>query len=80
MGMGQPLLWMQGSGVVVVVGGHQVLRWGSGAKGKLTSFVFWYLYQVQWAQTQWARLSVVCMGGGWVTMVVVVVVIVRGGV
>jgi hypothetical protein len=34
--MGRPLLWMQGSGAVVIVAGRRVLQWGSGAKGKKT--------------------------------------------
>jgi hypothetical protein len=42
---------------------------------KLTSFFFLFPYWVQWVQTQWARLSVTCMDGGWVTMVVVVVIV-----
>jgi hypothetical protein len=42
---------------------------------KLASLFFLFPYQVRWAQTWWARLSVACMGGGWVTMVVVVVVV-----
>jgi hypothetical protein len=28
-------------------------------------FFFWYWYQVWWAQMQWARSLVMCMGGGW---------------
>jgi hypothetical protein len=45
-------------GAVVIVAGHWVLQWGSGAKG--TSLVFWYPYRVWWARTRWARLR----GGG----------------
>jgi hypothetical protein len=66
--------------VVVVVAGHWVhsLDGDKSQKKKQKTHLFFFLfpYQVWWAQTWWARLSVACMGGGWVTMVVVVVIIV----
>jgi hypothetical protein len=78
-----------GNGTAIAVdagewGGGRSCRASGAAMGergerKTDLLCFWYLYQVRWAQTQWARLSVACMGGGWVTMVVVVVIIVRGG-
>jgi hypothetical protein len=65
MGMGRPLLWMQGSRAVVVVAGHQVLQWGSRVKGKKTHLLCFLVSVSGAVGTDTMGQVISCVYGEW---------------